>query len=535
MAAADEQNQALIKAELEAKAKADAAEAARQKRMDELQAEREQRMADEVKARGASNPMLNPAVRPEAPQTEPGYVQYYSWIGGATTGSWRLYKTPEGSAMAASAAARSTGGVTQATGFSSVGANVLSNNQSDFTGKTVVSRKTNPDGSVTVTYSDGSTSVEPAPSGNQNVYKGSGTTGDPLTLNGLPFTGTYNGKQYSNGVIVTTNNNNNGANYTGSGTAGDPLMLNGAPFNGVLGGVTYNNGVAQSSGNASTSLTTEDIETKARRTAQQDFKAALGELGLADLADEVDRMIKLDYTVSQIKMELPKTESYKLRFPGMAALRAAGRAINEATYISNEKGYLQTLRAYGLDTATLGSRSELGKYIANEVSPREFEERVNIAATRVKENPDVTAAFKSFYPEVDQSGVIAYLLNPSKGMDIIRKQIRISEIGAASQVAGFGRDIMGVDQAAALISAVGDTGYGALRTEFQRARQLSITQRRLAQIEGQSYSDLEAIGAVVGDEVPAALASERRASREAARFSGTGGISGASLRRTTAI
>jgi len=86
-----------------------------------------------------------------------------------------------------------------------------------------------------------------------------------------------------------------------------------------------------------------------------------------------------------------------------------------------------------------------------------------------------------------------------------------------------------------LISAVGETGYGALRTEFQRARQLANTQRRLAQIEGQQYSDLEAIGAVVGDDVTKALASERRAAREAARFSAGGGISGASLRSTTSI
>jgi hypothetical protein len=502
----------------------------REERLAQIKEEREKRMADQLAQRAASDPLLNPAVRPEAPQLDDGFIRYYSWIGGATTGSWRLYKTPEGSSQAASAEARSTGGKTQQTGISSAGANALANNQG--TGKTEISRVTNADGSITITYSDGTKSTIPAPSGNQNVYKGSGTTGDPLTLNGVPFTGTYGNRQYSNGVLIVSNNNgNNGngnANYAGSGTPGDPLTLNGTPFNGVLGGTTYINGVAQSKGD-SASLTATDIETKARRTAQQDFKAALGELGLADLADEVDRMIKLDYTVSQIKMELPKSESYKMRFPGMETLRGLGRAISEATYISNEKGYLQTLRAYGLDTAVLGSRTELGKYIANEVSPREFEERVNIAATRVKDNPDVTAAFKSFYPEVDQGGVIAYLLNPSKGMDIIKKQIRISEIGAASQLAGFGRDIVGTDQAAALISAVGETGYGALRAEFMKARQLANTQRRLAQIEGQSYSDLEAIGAVVGDDINKALASERRAARETSRFGGRGGLTGASL------
>ena len=479
----------------------------RQARMDELKAEREKRMADAAKNRAASNPMLDPTNRPEAPAADGQFVYYYSWIGGATSGSWRLYKTPVESPMAASAEARSTGGKTGATFNSAVGANTVPKGTS------------------------GNPIIPPGSNNTGNVYKGSGTTGDPLTLNGVPFTGTYSNRQYSNGVLVVSNNNNNnsgGANYAGSGTSGDPLTLNGTPFNGVLGGTTYINGIAQSKGD-STSLTATDIETKARRTAQQDFKAALGELGLADLADEVDRMIKLDYTVSQIKMELPKSESYKLRFPGMETLRAAGRAINEATYISNEKGYLQTLRAYGLDTNVLGSRSALGTYIANEVSPREFEERVNLASTRVNENPEVVETFKSFYPEADKSGIITYLLNPKAGMAVIKKQVRTSEIGAAAASAGFARDLMGISNIETLLPAVGETAYAGLRTEFQRARQLANTQRRLAQIEGQSYSDLEAIGAVVGDDAAKALASERRAARETARFSARGGVTGASL------
>lgn len=373
-----------------------------------------------------------------------------------------------------------------------------------------------------------------ASSSGGDVYKGSGTTGDPLTLNGVPFTGTRNNARYINGVLQVDSNNNQGGNTTGSGTSSDPLVVNGKIFNGILGGVTYVNGVAQQLGSSNT-LTATDIETKARRTAQQDFKAALGELGLADLAEEVDNMIKQDFTVAQIKMELPKTASYQLRFPGMAALRAAGRAINEATYISNEKGYLQTLRAYGLDTNILGSRSALGTYIANEVSPREFEERVNLASTRVNENPEVLETFKSFYPEVDKSGVITYLLNPKAGMAVIKKQVRTSEIGAAAASAGFARDLMGISNIETLLPAVGETAYAGLRTEFQRARQLAQSQRRLAQIENQSYSDLEAIGAVVGDDAAKMLASERRAAREAARFSARGGVTGASLAGPTAI
>jgi len=367
-----------------------------------------------------------------------------------------------------------------------------------------------------------------------NNWKGSGTTSDPLTFNGSPFTGIRNGANYVNGVLKTDSTNNQGGQTTGSGTQLDPLLVNGKPFNGVLGGVTYVNGVAQSTGSGN-QTPQDDIETKTRKSAQQEFLAALNELGLGDLYSTVNDMITQDKTVATIKLELPKTEAYKQRFPGMEALRKAGLAINEATYISNERGYLQTLRAYGLDTAVLGSRENLGTYISNMVAPREFEERVNMAATRVKENPDVIAAFKSYYPSVDESAITAYLLNPKQGIDIIRKQVRVSELGAAAQYAGFAKDVLGTTQAESLISAAGDTAYAGLRTEFQKARQLANTQRRLAQIEGQQYTDLEAISAVVGDDVTSALASERRAAREAARFSAGGGITGASLRSTATI
>ena len=43
------------------------------------------------------------------------------------------------------------------------------------------------------------------------TYKGTGTKADPLTLNGKPFSGSYNGKKYTNGVVTTT------AEETGTG------------------------------------------------------------------------------------------------------------------------------------------------------------------------------------------------------------------------------------------------------------------------------------------------------------------------------
>ncbi len=314
--------------------------------------------------------------------------------------------------------------------------------------------------------------------------------------------------------------NTGGTTYTGAGSATDPLKLNGANFTGNIGGVNYVNGVK---------------EDTAKRTAQQDFKAALAELGLADLADTIDGFIRQDLTVAQIKLELPKTQSYKERFPGMEALRAAGQAVREDTYISMERGYLQTLQAYGLDTRVLGSRKQLGTYIANLVSPREFEERVTLAANRVKDNADVIAQFKVYYPEVDNAALTAYLLNPTVGMDIIKKQVRLAEIGAASMDAGFGTGVS-IVEAEELRGGVGEQDYQTIRSAFGQAKVLSDQQARLARIEGTNYSQNEAIQGIVGRDIQSQMASQKRAERETmTRFGGRSGVTSTSLKGTEGI
>jgi hypothetical protein len=282
----------------------------------------------------------------------------------------------------------------------------------------------------------------------------------------------------------------------------------------------------------------KERDNAAKKSAQEEFRAALTELGLGDLADTVDDFIRQDFTAAQIKLELPKQPAYKLRFPGMQALRDAGQAINEATYISMERGYIQTLGAYGLDANVFGTRSELGKYIANMVSPREFEERVNIAKTRVADNTDVVKQLKGYYPEIDDAAVVSYLLNPTKGMDIIKKQVRAAEIGAAATFAGFsdlgGKGAMGTGYAESLIGATGTADLAALKRDFGQAKTLARTQSRLAGIEGNTYNDTEAVNAAIAQEQSSILASQRRAERETKfRFGGTSGVGSSSLRSTT--
>jgi hypothetical protein len=275
--------------------------------------------------------------------------------------------------------------------------------------------------------------------------------------------------------------------------------------------------------------------TKEQKTAQQEFRAALTELGLADLATAVDKMITEDKTASQIKMELPGTADYKARFPGMAALKAAGQAISEATYIANERAMIQSAKAYGIDNA-LVTRDLLGQYIGGGNSPVEFERRVDMAANRVDKRPEIVTAMTTYFPGVDKGGMIAYLLNPTIGMDVIKKQVRSAEIGAAAKAGGFTIGAAGTvtgARAESLIDATGTKDLATLKAEFGQAGILGRTQERLAGIEGQQYDTFEAAQAVVGSDTASILASKKRAERETMfRYGGGTGISSTSLRST---
>jgi hypothetical protein len=283
--------------------------------------------------------------------------------------------------------------------------------------------------------------------------------------------------------------------------------------------------------------TADDIATQGRLDARVEFGNTLKALGLPqNLVDELDNMIKQDYTKSQMYLELQKTPAWKERFPGMEGLAKAGKAVDAGTYISMEKGFLQTLDYYGLDKKLFGTTAELGKQSANLVSPKRFETVVALAAQDVENNPDVLAGLNLYYG-VDKSAAISYLLNPEIGLDIIQRQARAAEIGAKAGKSKFefGMTKEGAGVAESFINAAGTMDLQALDISFQQARQLANTQTSIAATEGASYNDLSAVSAILGKDQAALLDSQRRAARATARFTGSSGLGSGSLKRESAI
>lgn len=266
-------------------------------------------------------------------------------------------------------------------------------------------------------------------------------------------------------------------------------------------------------------------------SAIEDFRSSLRVAGLDSLADVIDGYIKQDMTAAQIKINLTQTPQYAARFPGMAALQKAGMAVNEATYISMERQMRNILSAYGLDEKVFGSTAKLGEVIANQVSPAEYEGRVQMAVDRVNNNKDVLASLNEYYG-VDTAGAISYLLDPKTGMDVVKKQIRASEIGAAAEMYQFG---LSKAEAESYVNVSGTADLNSLKESFGKARILAQTQTRLSAIEGQKYDELEAVATVLGQDYQRQLESQRRALREQARFAGQSGVTSSSLKTASNI
>ena len=505
----------------------------RQKRLDELKAERTKRMEDAAKARAAADPMKDPTNRPEAPQDRPGYVRYYAWIGGASTGQWKLYEESEDSPKAVSAAQRSVGGATQATFTSAVGAQTVIG-PSTSTGNKPSGSTVSGTGSTVA--GDGS-----------NAYK---TVGGILLFNGMAFTGEYEGKTYKNGRLVTPT-----TVFTGStGSTG-------------FTGSTGSTGATGSTGSTgATGLTQADVDAaiaKALAAQQAKFDALaaqqkaeadaaklalkvkakdrlttlLASYGLEGLAGFIDRRIMADVSEEQVMVELYDQPEYQQRFPGMAALRKAGRTITEKEYMANERAMTQTARFFDLPKGFYDSPDDFGALLAKEVSPKEYQDRLQVGQDLARSlNPAVRSQLIEFYG-VGEGDLTAFVLDADRALPLIQKQAKAAQFVGIGRAAGFtlggmtarqAENIAGTESYAKLSEAELSKALGA-------AGQLRSTQERLARLEGVAYNEQEALSAVIEGNQTALLASQQRAQREAARFSTRGGVSGSTLRSTTAI
>lgn len=263
----------------------------------------------------------------------------------------------------------------------------------------------------------------------------------------------------------------------------------------------------------------------AEQDAKTIIRTMLERYKLQDLTDQVwglisDETLPGNADIDLIGDALRDTETFKKRFPANAA-RAAAKLpeLSVSEYVGLERGYANAMRGSGLPLGFYDDPTDFEKFIAGDTSVAEVQTRVNEGFKAVSEaNPEVIKQMKELYG-VDESGLAAYFLDPTRATPLLAKQARSAQIAAeAARQAG----IQLTSTEAERLTAEGITAQQA-QEGFGLVQQQRELVNPLAGEEG-TITQAEQIGAVFGTDAAARQRVETRARRRKAAFEEGGGF-----------
>jgi hypothetical protein len=265
-----------------------------------------------------------------------------------------------------------------------------------------------------------------------------------------------------------------------------------------------------------------------RQSAYDLLYSQFKQYGLETLVEPLKGLITSGASPSEFTIRLRESEPYKKRFAANAQRIAKGlTAVSEAEYLGLEDQYQNIMRNYGLPAeyytrGDMGVQEGFNKFIANDVSAKELEDRVLTAQQRVlNANPEVLASLKAFYPDITNGDILAYTLDPTKGLTDIKRKVTAAEIGGAATQAGL--KLTGTR--AGELGAAGITKEEAQKG-FQTVAEVAPRGGQLAEIYKQSpYTQTTAEAEVFGlaGSTEAARQRKKLTSLETAAFGGSAG------------
>jgi hypothetical protein len=269
-------------------------------------------------------------------------------------------------------------------------------------------------------------------------------------------------------------------------------------------------------------------KTKAGQSAYDLLFEQFNQYGMGGLVEPLKQFIQQGLSSSEFTLRLRDTDAYKKRFAANASRIAKGlSALNEAEYIGLEDQYQNIMREYGLP-ASYYARGDMGrqegfeKFLANDVSAAELEDRIMTAQSRViNANPEVLASLKQFYPGISDGDILAYTLDPEKALTDIKRKVTAAEIGGAAMQAGLKTGMTRAEE----LAAAGITKQQA-QQGFQTVAEVAPRGGQLAEIYKQSpYTQTTAEAEIFGLSGSTEAAKQRKklTSLETAAFGGSAG------------
>ena len=268
--------------------------------------------------------------------------------------------------------------------------------------------------------------------------------------------------------------------------------------------------------------------------------AEFNRYGLGSLVSDLKNLITNDTSPGELTLLLRQTDAYKKRFAANTERIAKGlTALDEASYLAKEDAYQNIMRNYGLPESywkkdAMGTQEGFTKLLANDVSAVELEDRIATAQNRVlNANPQVKEALKKFYPDISNSDILAYALDPQKALTDIKRKVTAAEIGGAA---------LGQGLATSQLAAEGLAGYGVTKQQAEQGygtiAELLPTAQKLASIyKEEPYTQQQAESEIfnLANSAEAAKKRKKLSQQEQATFGGSSGMSSGALNRDRAL
>jgi len=292
----------------------------------------------------------------------------------------------------------------------------------------------------------------------------------------------------------------------------------------------YKSGTQEDQGDAASLRAAEsNAALEKRKSAYDLLMEEFSNYGLGGLVENIKGLVQENVSPSEFAIRLRQTDAYKKRFAANAQRIANGlAAIDEATYIGLEDKYQEIMRQYGLP-ATYYTKGEMGrqegfeKFIANDISAVELEDRIQTAQNRViNANPEVTRALKEFYPDITNGDILAYTLDPKNAIKNIQRKVTAAEIGGAAMGQGLQTSVSRAEElaAAGIDKAAAQQGYQTVAEVSPRGSLLSDIYKQGPY--GQVQAEQEVFN--LAGSAEAARQRKKLTSLETAAFSGQAGV-----------
>jgi hypothetical protein len=264
------------------------------------------------------------------------------------------------------------------------------------------------------------------------------------------------------------------------------------------------------------------------RSLLRQFDFDQGEINA--LMVDAENYIKRGFAPNLIPTLLTESATYKARFAGNEARRAKGlRVLSPAEYLSQEQGYRQALRSYGMPDGFWDQRDDFKRFIENDLSAKELADRLDVGAQFLDSaDPTYKKVFRDYHG-LNDGAAIAAALDPDRALPILQKMSRAAKLGTAAKRAGFDT---GLDRA----NQLDDAGITADQAQqgYQAAAEILPDQQAIATRFGETYGIADAEDEFLLGQAGARKKRRDLNQKEAGLFSGSGGVDPrSSLKRDT--